>query len=339
MRLFTEFFMKITKPDYFDRFRCIAGACPDSCCKEWAVEVDPDSAKMYRSLPGSLGDRLRAVLKEEGDSTIMTIQDGRCPMWRDDGLCRIQAELGHDALCATCRDFPRLKHDYGDFVEMDLELSCPEAARLILSAPPSPPVVAEIAGGTEADYDSQDMQLLLRTREEAYSLMQGRRPEEALALLLLYGYHVQAILDGEADVPFSPESQLAFAGELAKPSDPDGFLAFFRSLEILTEEWKARLDAPTPVPAPMDERYLSIARYFIRRYWLQAVSDLDLVSRVKLAVISCIAVQLLGGDLTATAQLYSKEIENDADNIDAILDGAYRAPAFTDDKLLGFLLL
>ena len=331
--------MKITKTDYFDRFRCIAGACPDSCCKEWAVVVDPDSARMYRSLPGPLGDRLRSVLKEEDGSTVMTIQDGRCPMWRDDGLCRIQAELGHDALCATCRDFPRLKHDYGDFVEMDLELSCPEAARLILSAGPSHPIVAEATGGTEADYDPQDMQLLLRTREEAYSLLSGRKPEEALALLLLYGYHVQSILDGADDTPFCPESQLPFARELAKPADPEGFLAFFRSLEILTEKWKARLDAPGPAPAPMDERYLAMARYFVRRYWLQAVSDLDLVSRVKLAVISCIAVQLLGGDMQTTAQAYSKEIENDADNIDAILDGAYRAPAFTDDKLLGFLLL
>ena len=34
----------------------------------------------------------------------------------------------------------------------------------------------------------------------------------------------------------------------------------------------------------------------------------------------------------------SKEIENDADNVDAILDAAYAHPAFTDDKLL-FLLL
>lgn len=331
--------MKITKPDYFDRFRCIAGDCPDSCCKEWAVEVDPDSARMYRSLPGPLGDRLRSFLKDEDGCTVMTIQDGRCPMWRDDGLCRIQAELGHDALCATCRDFPRLKHDYGDFVEMDLELSCPEAARLILSAQPSQPVVLETGGETDTDYDPQDMELLLHSRQEGYALLTGRKPEEALALLLLYGYHVQAILDGEEDAPFCPESQLAFAGELAKPSDPDGFLAFFRSLEILTEEWKARLDAPSPVPAPMDERFLAMARYFIRRYWLQAVSDLDLISRVKLTVISCIAVHLLGGDMQATAQLYSKEIENDTDNIDAILDGAYRAPAFTDDKLLGFLLL
>ena len=36
--------MKITKPDYYDRFRCLAGGCPDSCCKEWEVQVDADSA-------------------------------------------------------------------------------------------------------------------------------------------------------------------------------------------------------------------------------------------------------------------------------------------------------
>ena len=32
--------MRITKPDYFDRFRCLAGSCPDSCCKEWEVQVE-----------------------------------------------------------------------------------------------------------------------------------------------------------------------------------------------------------------------------------------------------------------------------------------------------------
>ena len=47
-------------------------------------------------------------------------------MWRQDGLCRIQAELGHEALCKTCREFPRLRHDYGSFVELGLELH-PEA--------------------------------------------------------------------------------------------------------------------------------------------------------------------------------------------------------------------
>ena len=116
--------MQIRKPAYFDSFRCIAGQCPDSCCKEWEVEIDDRTAAYYRSLPGALGDRLRSVLKDDPDwGTVMTIENGRCPMWRTDGLCRIQAELGHDALCKTCRDFPRLCHDYGTFRELGLELS------------------------------------------------------------------------------------------------------------------------------------------------------------------------------------------------------------------------
>ena len=54
--------MLISKPSYFDNFRCIASLCPDSCCKEWDVQVDASAAAMYRNLPGDLGDRLREVL-------------------------------------------------------------------------------------------------------------------------------------------------------------------------------------------------------------------------------------------------------------------------------------
>ena len=75
----------------------------------------------------------------------------------------------------------------------------------------------------------------------------------------------------------------------------------------------------------------------VERYWLQAVSDYDLYSRAKFTVIACLLMQILGGDLVSTAQLFSKEIENSADNVEAILDGAYGHPAFTDDKLLGML--
>ena len=81
-----------------------------------------------------------------------------------------------------------------------------------------------------------------------------------------------------------------------------------------------------------------MVRYFVARYWLQAVSDYDLICRVKLAVVSCLVVKALGGNVIDTAQLYSKEIENDADNVEAILDGAYTAPALTDKKLLWLLL-
>ena len=327
--------MKITKPTYFDTFRCIADRCTDSCCKEWDVQVDDEAAAFYRALPGALGDRLRQVLKDEDGETVMTIIDRRCPMWRDDGLCRIQAELGHEALCKTCREFPRLTHDYGDFIEYGLELSCPEAARIILSTPVE--FVTEERPGGEVEYDEEAMEILLRTRETARAILaDGDRPVgQTLALLLLYGYQAQDELDGAVELPFDPEASLDSARSFAANGDPGLMVEFFKNLEILTPQWAARLDSPAP--GSWQREYLRLARYFVDRYWLQAVSDYDLVSRVKLAVVSCLLIRHLGGDLTGTAQLYSKEIENDANNVDALLDAAYTAQAFTDDRLLDLL--
>ena len=328
--------MKITKPDYYDRFRCLAGGCPDSCCKEWEVQVDPDSAARYRGLPGPLGDDLRRVLRDEDGENYLTISVGRCPLWRLDGLCRIQAELGEAALCKTCREFPRLTHDYGDFVELGLELSCPEAARLILNEP-AVFVTEEHSHIGKSEYDRDAMAVLKNTRETALELLKdASRPiGQTLALLLLYGYQAQGELDGAESAPYDTDAALETARELAQPGDIAQIVSFFQSLEILTDGWETRLRSPAP--GDWDRRTPALLRYFINRYWLQAVSDYDLYSRVKFMVIACLLLRELGGDFETTAQLFSKEIENDADNLDALLDAAYEHPAFTDAKLLGML--
>ena len=330
--------MQITKPYYFDSFRCIAGDCPDSCCKEWDVQVDDASAAYYRSLSGALGDRLREVLREEDGETVMTITEGRCPMWRDDGLCRIQAELGEEALCKTCREFPRLTHDYGDFLERGLELSCPEAARFILDAEPRPVVAEEIPGGEEPEYDEEAMAVLKKTRAQVLEILSdtGRPVNENLILALFFGMQSQSELDGEEAYPFDPAAALEDARNFAKAADENAMTEFFRNLELLTPEWESLL--LSPAPGPWTRQHLAMARYLVERYWLQAVSDYDLYCRVKFLVIACLLVKHLGGDIYRTAQLFSKEIENSVDNVEAILDGAYAHPAFTDDKLLGMLL-
>lgn len=331
--------MKLIKPAYFDSFRCIASACPDSCCKEWDVQVDPDKAAFYRSLPGPLGDRLRQVLKDEDDETYISIENRCCPMWRADGLCRIQAELGEDALCKTCREFPRLTHDYGDFIEYGLELSCPEAARIILENPVPRMVAADIPGGAEPEYDIEAMEVLLRTREEIRRILadDSRPMNETLAMTLMYGYQAQSELDGAEEMPFDASAALAEARSFAVPSNIQSLLDFYQDLEILTPEWSTRLYNPSPTD--WTQKYRSLVRYFADRYWLQAVSDYDLVSRVKLMVISCLVIHALGGDLQSTAQLYSKEIENSIDNVEAILDAAYSHSSFADNRILGLLLL
>ena len=329
--------MLITKPDYFDRFQCIAGSCPDSCCKEWDVQVDEASADFYRSLSGPLGDRLREVLRTEDGESVMTIIDGRCPMWRSDGLCRIQAELGEEALCKTCREFPRLTHDYGDFLELQLELSCPEAAKYILAGRPAM-VTEETDSNPDAEYDKEAMAVLKTSREFVLDMIfdSSRTVPEALALALLYGYQAQSELDGAETQDFDAASALDSVRGFLKHGDPKEMTGFFLSLEILTPEWKALLE--TPSPAPWTEHHRALAAYLVQRYWLQAVSDYDLYCRVKFIIIACLLVKHLGGDIFRTAQLFSKEIENSIDNVEALLDAAYAHPAFTDDKILGLLL-
>ena len=329
--------MKITKPDYFDRFHCLAGSCPDSCCQEWEVQVDGDAAAIYRQLPGALGDDLRRCLRDENEETYMTISDGRCPMWQRDGLCRIQAELGEAALCKTCREFPRLTHDYGDFVDLGLELSCPEAARLILSCPGCGYVTRELPGGEEPEYDREAMDILLRTREKALSLLEENRPvPEIFTLFLLYGYQAQGELDGEEETPFDPETALETAAQLARAADFGEILEFLAALELLNPAWGDHLRrGKFTLPG---KECLPLLRYFAERYWLQAVSDLDLACRVKFMVVSCLVIRAMDGDFVTNAQRYSKEMENDPENVEALLDAAYSHRAFTDDKLLGLLL-
>ena len=332
--------MLVFKPTYYDSFRCLAGKCPDSCCKEWEVEIDPQTAAYYRGLSGTLGDRLRQVMREDPQwGTVMTIENGRCPMWRDDGLCRIQAELGHDRLCKTCRDFPRISHDYGNFQEWGLELSCPEAARLILVAE-NGAFITEEAPTTEApEYDEEAMSILLESRKFSLDLLENTAytVPQALTVLLYYGYHTQALLDGAENTDFHAEAALESAKDFALSGGEADLLSFFTTLEILTPQWKTRLTQPLS-PAPWQNTFRNLARYFIERYWLQAISDYDLISRVKFTVISCLVIRLIGGDLLNTAQLYAKEIENSTENVCALLDATYSHPALTDRRLLGLLL-
>ncbi len=331
--------MKIYAPEYYRDFHCIAEKCPDSCCHGWAVDIDDDTAKTYLALPGSLGDKLRKHLKQEQWGWVLSLEEnGRCPMWRSDGLCRIHAEIGESALSHVCATFPRLRHDYGSFQELGLELSCPEAARLILESQSFALAEESIPGGEMPDYDEDAMATLLRTRRELMAFLDGAclPIEQTLAVTLLYGYAVQEELDGGEEAVFDAKSCLAAARDCAGAPDCSAMLGFFKGLEILTQEWKARLDGPISREIP--EGIRALLRYFLGRYYLQAVSDYDIACRVKLAVVSCITIAALGGDLAQTAQAYSKEIENDPDNVEALLDGAYSAPGLTDRNLLGLLL-
>ena len=328
--------MKLRYPSYYETFSCIAGDCPDSCCHEWEVQVDAAAAARYRAMEGPLGDALREHLYDEDGETYLRNVDNRCPMWRADGLCRIQAQEGHEALCTVCQQFPRLRHDYGDLLELGLELSCPEAARIILESPLSW-VEKEIEGGEEPEYDPEIFSILAESRPVALALLENTTytVPERLRLLLMYGYHVQAAIDGAELAVFAPDAALREAAQFAGPGDIGLLAEYYRSLDRLTERWGEALDR---LGAPdWEEGLCRIAQYGVCRHWFQAVSDWDLCCRVKMLLSGCALLSRLPGALQNKAQLWSKEIENSAQNLDRLLDDAYSQAALTDANLLGLL--
>ncbi len=329
--------MELIQPQFFRAFSCVAALCPDACCYGWEVEIDPDHAALYQSLDGDLGDALRSGLYRQDGTYYLKNHHGRCPMWRSDGLCALQARLGHQALSQVCQSYPRISQDYGSFLELGLEMSCPEAARLMLSDPSWVLESREIPGGEPGDYDPVWMELLRSTRPTAFALLDapGASLGQRLALVLLYGYHVQGLLDGQEPGEFSPQAALEEAQGFAGPGDWEAAAGFYRELEILTDPWRQMLCAPPRLV--WDQRLIGYARYGLYRYYYQAVSDGDLVGRIKAVLWNCVLCAHLGGSAEAI-QRCAKEIENSADNMDALLDGAYAHPALTDRNLLGLLL-
>lgn len=123
-------------PDFYDRFRCLAGNCRHSCCRGWEIGVDPESAERYRGMAGDLGEALRAALCESGDGCSFRLtEDERCPFLRPDGLCRLILEAGEDALCDICALHPRFFTELGEFSLSGLGLCCEAVCALLLAAP------------------------------------------------------------------------------------------------------------------------------------------------------------------------------------------------------------
>lgn len=125
--------MSIWVPTFYPAFRCRAADCRHSCCRGWEIDVDEKSARLYRNMPGELGEELRESLffDEEGWHFRLD-QDERCPFQEEDGLCRLIKKLGEEALCDICALHPRFFEELDADELWGLGLSCEEAAALLL---------------------------------------------------------------------------------------------------------------------------------------------------------------------------------------------------------------
>lgn len=127
--------MKQLSFEFFNSFTCIGSDCPDTCCKGWSISIDSDTAKIYENTEGEFGSQLKEKIEEKDGVFYFRLVDGQCPFLNGDKLCEIYRNIGPDKMCNTCRTYPRISWFHGDVLFQGLTLSCPEAARMILSHP------------------------------------------------------------------------------------------------------------------------------------------------------------------------------------------------------------
>ncbi len=289
-------------PAYFDSFHCLMGACPDSCCKAgWEIPIDDDTIKKlraYRSL--EIDKNIRTG--SDGDTVLCVSKNNICPYLTSDGLCEMYIKSG--MMGDVCSKHPRFYEEYyvGDeiaFTEAGISVSCPEAARIVLSA-------------NKADYEAickektgdELLDFLLEARIKAFEL----KPSQLIA----YGEFLQEEIDfctfqlTDGEIPDS------------EPIDIESLCRFIlEETEILTPEWRRFLENCEKGSHRQESQPLM--DYLIFHFFLKAVNSEDILTECKL-IVALYELCTLGDNFIETVRLVSKELEHDDINLSLLRD-------------------
>lgn len=247
--------MYYRKPHYYDKFSCTAEQCPDTCCAGWQIVIDENSLEKYSNVSGDFGIRLlNSINWREG---IFEQYEKRCSFLNSENLCDIYKELGAEALCDTCRLYPRHIEEFENLREFSLSLSCPVAAKMILECQEPVKFLEEQDEQEECEDDFEDFDFLLfdcllEVREKLFSIVQNRKipVEKRMFCVLRTAKNLQDALDeGELfERDFISDMELYLQEEIKEFSG-----SFYETvqvlrkdllrLEVLREEWKANLKA------------------------------------------------------------------------------------------------
>ena len=122
------------QPQYVKEFICDSSKCINSCCtRGWNIDVDEVTYKKYSQIkPESKAREIIAPFKFSQLKGKYLLTEHPCPFLTEKKLCRLQLEYGEDFLSLTCRNYPRVNTDFGQFFERSLTLTCSVAAEMIL---------------------------------------------------------------------------------------------------------------------------------------------------------------------------------------------------------------
>lgn len=356
--------MKLIYADYFEKFKCIADKCTDTCCAGWEIDIDPKSYEAYMKIPGEFGDRLRASIKTydqgldddsegayiyEAHGFVLT-KDKRCSFLKDNGLCDLYINLGEKALCDVCTDTPRNFLDYGKAREISLSLSCPEAARLMLSKKDSIKILSskndESFDLEESDEDLEFAYFIRDSRDKSIEILQNKNQEISKRIIdfLDFSKTCQEKINNN---DISPKEDFPFSTyDLFKKR-----LDSFSQLDSISEEWENYIldfsryfvDKNTYKKAiysifklfKEEDRLIELENILVYQAFLllgRSIDDYDFLGKAKLAALSYLMIldmcslhffknkKFSNNDIQDICRIFAKEIEHSQENIDFLFD-------------------
>lgn len=381
--------MKVRVPDYFKEFKCIGSDCPSTCCEGWGIVIDDEMYEDYKSVKGDFGKRLKSniIIDEDGDRVFTLKGDNTCSFLNENKLCDIYTEIGEEYLCYTCKQYPRYTEEFGNLKEIGISLSCPEAARIMLKD--NKKVTFELSEDNEkiSSYNDINATLfyeLMECRTIILNLLQREdlTLDKKLSLILIFSKEIQVYVDKFeiskirlVKEKYLKEDTINYILEnLNKPSENMKYTYMKEYFDVINNLEHIKED-PLEIEnlfkifyeQQNEEFYINkeyefnnfykekyfkfqnICVYFIFRYFMKAVFDYDILSKVKFTILSYLVIKNLSmrrwiekgtleeKDIMEISYMYSKDIEHLEENIETLAEIFETNDKFNVEDILNIL--
>ena len=295
-------------PDYYKCFSCVADKCPETCCAGWEIGIDEETYYFYQTVTGKTRERLNRYLKEDEDGYHFQLtENGRCPFLNERNLCDLYMEFGERGMSITCKEHPRFITECGEYSQVDLSLSCPEAGRLFFETPLLPKIERE-----RDEFSAEGLESVEKGKREQYLKKRNNKLKDIRECDSIYLLMEKWLKEEEIDIK----------------KEPLRIEEFLKIQEIRDDSWKELIigKAESTNIKKLFEKHEPWTRkliyYFIFRYTMDEfyegeAFETDLMALRGTVIILLLSEEIKGG-LPLASRKFSSEIEYSEKNASLI---------------------
>lgn len=358
--------MRITKPNFYNDFKCKTSECTDTCCVGWEIDIDTGTFEKYKVLEGKFGDYLRENIIKSDDSFCFKLKEGdRCPFLDEKKLCTIITEYGFDMTCDICREHPRFYEWYGDYKDAGIGLCCEEGCRLLFENNSKLKFIKEDCEDDKENNNYIDddekyfAEFFYNAREIAFNILQNREKSLSERIINLFEYSVKVQNENFTDDYEAKKDDLCNENDFYKE-----IVNIMENSEPINEEWTFKIKELNINLSELTENkeefekqnkdhfyeYEHFLVYTVFRYFIKALWNGNIVSIIKFCVINLIFVYLLDikiwlenlhtftlEDRINNVKLWSKQIEYSEENVEFIIEQCYKNSILNVTHIVNFL--